>query len=97
MKTKEKNKPQYVRLYQILRGQIESGAIAYGSRLPSKRVTAERYGVSLSTVEHALRLLEEEGYLLARLFCLLAGTAKLSPYACGATNSACPRATADAG
>lgn len=66
MKTKEKNKPQYVRLYQILRGQIESGAIAYGSRLPSKRVTAERYGVSLSTVEHALRLLEEEGYLLAR-------------------------------
>ena len=56
----------YLQLYRQLRGDIVSGALGVGSRLPSKRSLAAETGLSLITVEHALALLCDEGYAEAR-------------------------------
>ena len=56
----------YLQLYRQLRQDIVSGELAYGARLPSKRTLAGELGVSLVTVEHALALLCDEGYIEAR-------------------------------
>lgn len=56
----------YLQLYRQLRSDIVSGALPPGSRLPSKRSLAEELGISVITVEHALALLCDEGYLLSR-------------------------------
>ena len=62
----QKNQPAYLRLYEELRGKILSGAWPHGTKVPSKRETAEQAGVSVITAEHAYELLCEEGYLEAR-------------------------------
>ena len=59
-------KPAYVQLYQKLVEDILSGAYPFGSRLPSKRMLAEETGLSVITVEHAVSLLCEEGYVESR-------------------------------
>lgn len=56
----------YQRIYDRLRTAIVSGGYAYGARLPSKRTVARESGASLITVEHAFRLLCDEGYAEAR-------------------------------
>ena len=56
----------YLQLYRQLRQDIVRGELAYGTRLPSKRTLAGELGVSLITVEHALALLCDEGYVEAR-------------------------------
>ncbi len=56
-------KPRYYEVYSSLQSRIVHGAYAYGSYLPSKRVCAREFEVSLITVEHALQLLDEEGYI----------------------------------
>ncbi len=55
----------YLDLYEKLRGEIVEGLYPYGTRFPSKRVTAENNGISLITVEHAYQILMDEGYLTA--------------------------------
>lgn len=64
----EKNisEPAYIQLYKLLVNDIVGGIYEYGSKLPSKRVIAEETGVSVITVEHALTLLNEEGYAESR-------------------------------
>lgn len=57
---------RYVRIYVKLRDAIVSGGYAFGARLPSKRTIAEETDMSLITVEHAYRLLCDEGYAEAR-------------------------------
>ena len=52
-------------LYRALRADIESGALAAGARLPSKRAFAKHLGVSVVTVEGALDQLVAEGYVRA--------------------------------
>ena len=52
--------PAYIQLYRHLVRDIVAGVYPPGSRLPSKRVTAEETGVSVITVQHALDLLAEE-------------------------------------
>ncbi|MFR1168426.1 MAG: aminotransferase class I/II-fold pyridoxal phosphate-dependent enzyme, partial [Adlercreutzia equolifaciens] len=51
--------------YRALRADIESGALAAGARLPSKRAFAKHLGVSVVTVEGALDQLVAEGYVRA--------------------------------
>ena len=58
--------PAYLALYERLRREIIAGDYPCGSRMPSKRQLAEETGLSLVTVEHALSLLCDEGYLEAR-------------------------------
>ena len=62
----EKKTPAYLRLYDTLRRRIIAGDYAYGARLASKRQLAEETGLSVVTVEHALALLCDEGYLESR-------------------------------
>lgn len=59
-------KTHYQDLYERLKAGILSGAYPLGSRLPSKRIVAREAGVSVITVEHAFRLLCEEGYAESR-------------------------------
>ena len=59
-------KPAYLQIYELLRQDIAAGVYAFGAKLPSKRSLAADFGVSLSTVEHALELLSEEGYVGTR-------------------------------
>lgn len=56
-------KPLFHSLYKAIRQDIESGLLPAGSRLPSKRQYALDLKLSLSTVEQALDLLEQEGFI----------------------------------
>ncbi len=58
--------PAYMQLYKQMVQDIISEVYPYGSRLPSKRTIAEETGVSVVTVEHALALLNDEGYVEMR-------------------------------
>lgn len=64
----EKNSaiPAYLQLYEQLRDDIVKAVYPFGSKLPSKRLTAEETGVSVITVEHAYSLLSDEGYVESR-------------------------------
>lgn len=53
----------YMTIYNSLREDILGGIYPYGTKLPSKRVLADDFNVSIITVEHAIDLLEEEGYI----------------------------------
>lgn len=56
----------YMQIYNKLRGEILNGLYPYGSKLPSKRQISDDFNVSVITVEHAIDLLEEEGYIESR-------------------------------
>ncbi|WP_420468412.1 PLP-dependent aminotransferase family protein [Panacagrimonas sp.] len=58
--------PKYQRLSEELRTQIRSGLLAPGARLPAIRPLAQRYGLSVVTVSHALQMLEREGWIRAQ-------------------------------
>ena len=58
--------PAYLQIYETLRNDIMAGAYACGTKLPSKRSLADRFRVSVITVEHAYALLTEEGYIQPR-------------------------------
>lgn len=58
--------PKYQNLYRQIKDQILRGALPPGSRLPSRRTTAEQWNVSVITVEHAYRQLTDEGYIYAK-------------------------------
>lgn len=55
--------PVYLQLYEQLRRDIVSGVYPCGTKLPSKRLLASELGISLVTVEHALSILFDEGYI----------------------------------
>ena len=57
---------EYLRIYEKLKDDIVSGIYAFNDKLPSKRVAADRFNVSVITVQHAYELLEDEGYIHAR-------------------------------
>ncbi len=56
----------YLQLYRQLRQDISEGVYKPGAKLPSKRQFAEELDLSLITVEHALELLADEGYVIPR-------------------------------
>ncbi|MBP3782160.1 MAG: PLP-dependent aminotransferase family protein [Butyrivibrio sp.] len=61
----KKNK-RYLTIYEQVREDIITKRYHKGAKLPSKRVMAERMGVSIITVEHAYELLLEEGYIASK-------------------------------
>ena len=58
--------PLYQQLYRSLAGEIRSGALPAGTRMPGKRSLAEVLGVSVNTVDGAYQMLAAEGYLASR-------------------------------
>lgn len=61
------SRPPYLQAAEVLRTRIHSGEYAAGSRLPSARLLQERFGVSSSTVQNALRVLKREGLVYSVL------------------------------
>lgn len=66
MKNDHPNEKKYFALYRTLKDDIENGKYKTSEKLPSKRRIAELSGHSLVTVEHACRLLEDEGYIMPK-------------------------------
>jgi len=59
--------PLYQRIARWLEGQIGSGALKTGDRLPSERQIAEELGASRMTARQALKSLERRGLVETRL------------------------------
>ena len=59
----DRSMPLYQALYLQLRQQIQSGALPYGKKLPSKRKLSEQLGISVNTVDSAYCQLEAEGFI----------------------------------
>ena len=62
----EQDLPLYRVLADCLRESIREGELKCGSRLPSSRELQNAYHLSSSTVEHGVKLLVREGWLLRR-------------------------------
>lgn len=62
----ERRTPHYLRIYRDLKEQIAAGELVASERLPTQRELAQRYGVTVMTVRHALQLLEQEELLVMR-------------------------------
>ncbi|MFB7055365.1 GntR family transcriptional regulator [Streptomyces vinaceus] len=58
--------PPYERIMNDLLGQIRSGELPAGARLPSEAALAETYSVARGTVRRAVRELETAGHVEAR-------------------------------
>ena len=58
--------PLYQQLYEGLAGQIRTGAIPAGGRLPGKRTLAAELSLSVNTVDTAYQMLAAEGYVESR-------------------------------
>lgn len=56
---------KYFTIYKRIKEQILNGEYPSNSKLPSKRMTANKYGCSVITVETAYNMLSEEGYVTA--------------------------------
>lgn len=59
-------RPPYIQVADELRAAIANGTIAAGEKLPSTRVLAEQFGVSVPPVQAAVKLLKEEGLVEGR-------------------------------
>ena len=57
--------PLYSQLYHQLAGQIRTGTLPAGEKLPGKRPAAAALGVSVNTVDEAYQMLAAEGYVNA--------------------------------
>jgi DNA-binding GntR family transcriptional regulator len=64
--THDDPRPAYTQIADDLRSAIEAGRIAPGDQLPSTTDLAERYNVARMTVRSALRVLRDEGLVVAR-------------------------------
>lgn len=58
-------RPPYLQLAAELRDAIKAGDYEPGDRLPSTRRLAEANGISPMTVQHALRVLKDEGLVVS--------------------------------
>lgn len=57
---------KYFEIYKEIKNKIMTGQIKAGEKLHSKRVMADRMGVSVITVEKAYNMLLDEGYILSK-------------------------------
>jgi DNA-binding GntR family transcriptional regulator len=59
--------PPWEQLADILRGQIKSGKLAPGDRIPSVVALAQEYDLAAGTVRKALGQLQREGLIESRV------------------------------
>lgn len=57
----------YNRIYNELRGRIDSGELEAGARLESEMELRQKFGVSRETIRRALSMLESEGYITRKV------------------------------
>ena len=65
MISRDRPVPPYLQLAAIIRGQVASGELAPGTRLPSILAMSGQYQVSVPTVRKALDVLKAEGLVVA--------------------------------
>lgn len=58
--------PLYIQIAEGLIGQVETGELAPGDRLPAERDLSEQLGVNRMTLRRALRVLEAQGFIVRR-------------------------------
>ncbi|GAA3744091.1 GntR family transcriptional regulator [Spinactinospora alkalitolerans] len=58
---KKDDEPEWVQIADILRGRIEDGTYAPGTRVPSVLQLQEEFGVAVTTAQKALTALRSEG------------------------------------
>lgn len=58
--------PMYHQIAQVLRRRLEAGDLGAGSQLATEQALCEEFGVSRTTVRHALSYLKQEGLLSSR-------------------------------
>lgn len=58
-----KNQNIYERLYNLFYTQIQMGLYKYGDKLPSMNWIGEQFGISIVTIQNAMSLLQEQGYI----------------------------------
>lgn len=61
------NVPNYIRIHDAIKEEVEKAVWKIGERLPSERDLAERFGVSRMTARQAVTSLVEEGILERRV------------------------------
>jgi GntR family transcriptional regulator len=59
-------KPDYRRVADDLREQIQDGRLSPGAKLPTKREMCAHYSVSSQTIESAMLVLKTEGLVEGR-------------------------------
>jgi DNA-binding GntR family transcriptional regulator len=64
--TQDDPRPAYMQIADDLRAAIRTGQLAPGDQLPSTTDLSERYDVARMTVRSALRVLRDEGLVVAR-------------------------------
>ena len=74
--------PLYEQLYRSLAGEMRSGTLAAGTRMPGKRRLAAELSVSVNTVDAAYQMLAAEGYLESRERLLCTGISGPAVPAC---------------
>ncbi|MGM9886136.1 MULTISPECIES: GntR family transcriptional regulator [unclassified Lactococcus] len=62
-----KRVPNYIRIHDALKDEVENAIWKIGQRLPSERDLAERFGVSRMTARQAVTALVDEGILERRV------------------------------
>ena len=58
------DKPIFLQLAEIIKGDIIAGKIKEGEKLPSVREFALSYGINPNTVQKALQILEDDGLIV---------------------------------
>ena len=66
MLTLDDSRPTYMQVADVLRTEITRGQLPPGERLASVRDLATRFNVAAVTVQSALRVLRDEGLVIAR-------------------------------
>lgn len=62
----EGEKCLYMTVYTTLQKKIRSGEIRSGEKLPAEKVLAEEFGVSRITIQKAMGMLVQDGYIVRR-------------------------------
>uniref|UniRef100_UPI003D76049E GntR family transcriptional regulator n=1 Tax=Streptomyces sp. 1222.5 TaxID=1881026 RepID=UPI003D76049E len=57
------SRPASQQVADVLRGEISSGALAPGAKVPSVRELAKRYSVAAMTAQNAVEILRREGLI----------------------------------
>lgn len=60
------SRPAYVQVADAIRNEITGGQLGPGERLPSVRELSMRFEIATVTVQSALRVLRDEGYVASR-------------------------------
>src|SRR5581483_1249514 len=58
-------RPPYLQIADALKGAMDSGELPPGERLPTIRELEKQYGVAQQTVQHAFKLLRQEGRIVS--------------------------------